>query len=195
VDDFINDGVEINEMEMLENITIRDATHDDFSTVIKLYKIVEEHNKKKEMSHGHELKAIEKVYKNSINKGIFLLIETKDTEEIIGEIHAHKMEGAAVSHVLGELGFIIDPRFHGKNLGQALLNVLLTIVKKDYPYILRLEVMIRESNAKGIDFYKSFGFKEEGRFEKRYFKPNGELESDVALVWFNPNFQNKYEIT
>jgi len=178
---------------MLENITIRDATHDDFSKVIRLYENVKEHSKEK-FPHKLEIEPIKKVFMNSINKGIFLLLETKDTEEVIGEVHGHKLDGVAVSHVLGELGFIIDPRFHGKNLGQALMNVLLTIIKKDYPYVLRLEVMVRESNTKGINFYKSFDFVQEGRHIKRFKHPDGTLENELSLIWFNPAYRERNEI-
>ena len=176
------------------NLIIRSASKGDLNNLINLYKEVSSLSTEK-IFYEIDGKHITEILERSTEKGIMLLLEDDKTKKIYGELHAYKPKGKAVNHIICELSIIIHPLAHGKNLAALMLVYLLTLIKEQYPDVLRVEILVRESNTKGIDFYKSFGFKEEGRFERRYLKPNGELESDVALVWFNPNFKNKYEIS
>ena len=77
-------------------------------------------------------------------------------------------------------------------IGKALFSTFLNEIKNLYPSILRVELITRESNKKGISLYKNLGFIEEGRFEKRILPETHILEADIPMVWFNPNFQSNF---
>ncbi|OOG76544.1 GNAT family N-acetyltransferase [Algoriphagus sp. A40] len=109
---------------------------------------------------------------------------------IVGEIHAYKLEPNVFSHVLSELTIAVHPDFQGKGIGKALFSAFLTEVETRRPDIFRVELISRESNKKAIQFYSSLGFQQEGRFEKRIDSGNGTFEADIPMAWTNPGFKH-----
>lgn len=108
--------------------------------------------------------------------------------QIVGEIHAHQLVPKVFSHVLSELTVVVHPDFRGKGIGKALFSAFLKEVATKWPDILRVELIARESNQKAIHLYKSLGFKEEGRLEKRIDTGGGTFEADIPMAWMNPAF-------
>jgi ribosomal protein S18 acetylase RimI-like enzyme len=74
-------------------------------------------------------------------------------------------------------------------IGKKLFGALLEIVSNERPDILRIELIVRESNLKAIGFYQSLGFTIEGRLEKRIRGITGLLEADIPMAWFNASFK------
>ncbi|HSF52613.1 MAG TPA: N-acetyltransferase [Algoriphagus sp.] len=111
-----------------------------------------------------------------------------DSMNIIGEIHAYKLEPKVFSHVLSELTVAVHPDFQGMGLGRALFSAFLIEVKTSRPDILRVELISRESNKKAIHFYESLGFKQEGRLENRIDLGEGIFEADIPMAWINQEF-------
>lgn len=109
---------------------------------------------------------------------------------IVGEIHAYKLEPKVFSHVLCELTIAVHPDSQGKGLGRALFLAFLSEIRTKRPDILRVELIARESNQRAIQLYKSLGFKEEGRLEKRIDSGDGTFEADIPMAWINPVFKN-----
>ena len=66
---------------------------------------------------------------------------------------------------------------------------MLTRVENERPDILRVELVVRESNKKAILFYMQLGFKIEGRFENRIDVRNGTFEADIPMAWMNKNYK------
>jgi ribosomal protein S18 acetylase RimI-like enzyme len=64
-----------------------------------------------------------------------------------------------------------------------LFRKLLDSVIGEKPEILRIELIARESNIKAIHFYKSLGFRIEGRFVNRIKSVNGGYEADIPMAW------------
>lgn len=108
---------------------------------------------------------------------------------IIGEIHAYKLEPKVFSHVLSELTIVVHPDFQGKGVGRALFSAFLTEVETRRHDILRVELISRESNKKAIQFYSTLGFQQEGRLEKRIDSGDGTFEADIPMAWINPKFR------
>lgn len=111
--------------------------------------------------------------------------------DIVGEIHAHKLQPQVFSHVLSELTIAVHPDFQGKGVGKALFSAFLEEVATSRPDILRVELISRESNLKAIRFYESLGFKQEGRFEQRIDRGDGTFEADIPMAWINTRFGQK----
>lgn len=108
---------------------------------------------------------------------------------IIGEIHAYKLEPKVFSHVLSELTIVVHPDFQGKGVGRTLFSAFLTEVETRRNDILRVELISRESNKKAIQFYSTLGFQQEGRLEKRIDSGDGTFEADIPMAWINPKFR------
>lgn len=108
--------------------------------------------------------------------------------QMVGEIHAYKLEPSVFSHVLSELTVVVHPDHRGKGIGRALFEALLHEVESSRNDILRVELIARESNARAIKFYETLGFKREGRLEQRINSSDGSFEADIPMAWFNPSF-------
>ena len=109
--------------------------------------------------------------------------------QIVGEIHAYKMEPSVFSHVLSDLTVVVHPDFRGKGIGRALFSAFLQEVKSSHSDILRVELIARESNKKAISMYESLGFQREGELKKRINSGKGVFEADIPMSWINPNFK------
>ena len=60
---------------------------------------------------------------------------------------------------------------------------LLKEVKNNRPNILRVELIVRESNKHAVKFYESLGFKREGKLENRIRSVEGGFEADIFMAW------------
>ncbi len=109
--------------------------------------------------------------------------------QIIGEIHAYKLEPSVFSHVLSELTIVVHPDFRGKGVGKALFSAFIEEVKSNRLDILRVELAARESNRNAISMYESLGFRREGELKKRINSGKGVFEADIPMAWINPNFK------
>ncbi len=170
------------------DLLIRKGSLEDFEILLSLYKETANSSADK-FPFGVEEDQVKSLLEKCVDKGIMILLEHKQSNLLIGEIHAYKPKGKALTHVFSEFGFIVHPKAHGKNIGPILMDVFLNLVRKQFQDVLRLEVMVRESNTKALTFYESFAFKREGVLERRFRRPDGIYESDIPMVWFNPDFK------
>jgi len=121
--------------------------------------------------------------RKSLENGVILVSIDERTSTVNGEIHCYCPNLKVFSHVLGELTIAVDPDYQGQGIGRRLFTTLLDTVIHEKPEILRVELIARESNVKAIKFYESFGFKKEGRFEKRIRSAGGGFEADIPMAW------------
>lgn len=121
----------------------------------------------------------------SLKNGLILV--AKEKCEIVGEIHAYSPPIFAFQHLLTDLTIVVHPKHQGKGIGKKLFLNFLKIVESAYAHILRVELFVREHNARNVAFYKKLGFINEGRQENKIFSESG-LETPLHMVWFNPKF-------
>jgi len=170
--------------------SVRKADSSDYERVVKLYK---------EVAAGlGEFTRIESeitgdyttnFFNKSLSGGLILLVPNPENEdELIAEIHAYKPGQILYSHILQDTVLAVHPAFQGKGFGKLLWNSFLEEITLNRQDICRLEIIIRETNYRTIDYYKSLQFKIEGRLEKRVDSGIGKLEADIPMCWFNPNF-------
>ncbi len=131
---------------------------------------------------------IDRILNAALHKGIIFVAEYNGA--LIGSVLKYKHEQKVFSHVLGEGSILVDPEFQGIGIGSKIFTALLDEVKEHHPDILRLELMVRESNP-AIKLYERLGFQKEGEFKNRIKGVTGKFESDIPMAWFNPNFQGK----
>jgi len=170
---------------------IRHANTSDFNKIYALYKKVA--TKTTGLAHsGDEItdEHIESIMQNSSETGIELVIDHPDnSNQIIAEIHCYKLIPKVFSHVLSELTIAVDPDHQGKGIGRMIFMYLLDFIRNNRSDIMRVELISSESNLKAISLYESLGFTMEGKFEHRIKNNRNELEADIPMAWFNPNFK------
>ena len=164
-------------------ITIRKTTLIDHDQILLLYQKVASikgglARMQEEISDDH----VSGFLKKSQNQGLSILA-LNDKKEIVGEIHAYVSGLFCFSHVFTELSIAVDPGCQGQGVGRKLFEHFLTEIINNYPKILRIELICRESNKKAIKLYHSLGFEKEGQFKNRIQNPDGSLESDISMAW------------
>jgi putative acetyltransferase len=168
-------------------VTIRHTNLKDYPELISLYKEVAR------VSGGiirtdHEINFdyVNAFIENSIKKGLSLTAEKNS--KIVAEIHAYTPDIYAFRHILSDLTIVVHPDHQNKGIGKKLFSKFLEIVEIEFPYILRVELYVREENRPIVEFYKSLGFINEGRQENKILNAENELETPLHMVWFNPNY-------
>ena len=175
--------------ETASPIIIRRAENDDSAGIKALYQTVAKQGGGIARSYDEITdEYIKRNLTNALSKGK-IYVGTSNGK-IIGSLHTYKLEPKVFAHVLSELTIAVHPDFQSKGVGKRLFLTLLDDIKDNEPSILRVELMARESNAKAINFYKTIGFVQEGRLEKRIRNNSDNLEADIAMAWFNPNFKD-----
>ncbi len=169
---------------------IRKATEADASALLQLYRRVADVEGGISRSTNEINEAfIDEVLHKALSGGFIYVAENPfHNEVIIAEIHTYPTGIQSLQHTLGHLQIIVHPDFQGTGIGRRIFSTLLQDITANHQSIARVELIVRESNTRAITFYKTLGFKEEGLFERRILSSNGELENDVPMAWFNPNY-------
>ena len=102
--------------------------------------------------------------------------------QVVAEIHTYAPGLRIFAHVLGDLTVAVDTPLHGQGVGQQLFEILLAEVQIRFPHVSRVELLVRESNARAIALYEQLGFRREGRLEGRVAGTHG-LEADIPMAW------------
>ncbi|MCU0448223.1 MAG: GNAT family N-acetyltransferase [Bernardetiaceae bacterium] len=127
-------------------------------------------------------------WEQSTAQGLILAAFAPDGTAL-GEIHAYPYPLAALAHNLTELTIVVAPDQQGRGLGKVLFQRFLAEVEARFPHILRVELFVRQANAKARQFYRSLGFNDEGVHYHKIRNANGHLESPVQMTWFNPGYR------
>lgn len=130
---------------------------------------------------------IEQIVTEATQCGIMLI--AREGEKPVGEIHAYTPSLQAFRHILTELTIVVHPDYQGQGIGKLLFQSFLEKVRQDFSHILRVELYTREHNQKNVAFYESLGFQNEGRQADKIMGPEGQLETPLHMVWFNPAFE------
>lgn len=125
--------------------------------------------------------------KKSLDRGLVLVAESHPNT-VAAEIHAYPSGLRVFHHVLSDLTIVVHPNTQGRGLGKKIFSAFLEEVKTHRRDIKRVELIARESNARGIRLYESLEFAVEGRLEGRIRDRNGRFEADIPMAWTNPNF-------
>lgn len=129
---------------------------------------------------------------NALEKGLIFVIENPDnSQELIAEIHCYKYDPKCFQHTLGNLTIVVHPNFQNQGLGRIIFAHLLKEIETNYQDIVRVELMVRQSNKKAAKLYQSLGFEIEGVCKNRISNSSGDLESDMMMAWLNSNFINQ----
>ena len=160
---------------------IRQANLNDFKKIYTLYKkVATETTGLARTSDEITEQYMHDVMKNARESGIELVIDNPaSSNEILREIHCYKLGPKTFGHLLSELTIAVDPDHQGKGLGRMIFTYLLNIITNKRPDILRVELISRETNLKALSFYKSLGFKREGKFENRIRSDENGFEVDI----------------
>jgi ribosomal protein S18 acetylase RimI-like enzyme len=168
-----------------KSVTVRKATLLDKSKLFNLYQIVSQQEGgiariQNEITEDWLMNCMLK----SLENGVMLVVPHPEKDELIAEIHTYGSGLKVFNHVFGDLTIVVNPAFQGTGVGRMIFVKLLEEVTLNHPEVLRVELIVRESNKRAIAFYEKIGFVQEGRMERRIHGINGELEADIPMAWF-----------
>ncbi|WP_319205301.1 GNAT family N-acetyltransferase [uncultured Ilyobacter sp.] len=123
---------------------------------------------------------VEGFVKKAIDSGIIVVAEVEG--KIIGELHGCRENFHLFDHVINNINIAVLREYRGMGLGKSLFKYFFKKVNKKKD-IMRLEVLVRESNPRAIYFYEKVGFIREGRLRGRIKNFKGELEADIMMGW------------
>ncbi len=126
---------------------------------------------------------IEKILNVSLANGVAIGAVDREKSVLAGFILARKPGPRAFDHVLTDLTIGVHPDYQSKGVGRRLFLDFLEHIQSNRSDILRVELIVRESNQRAISFYESIGFRSEGVLERRIRATNGEFESDIPMGW------------
>lgn len=175
----------------IEKIVFRKATIKDTSEIFRLYKLQAKipgtlNRDEIEISKKYVEEFTLRALKNSSQ---FVAVDTFRNNLIVGEVHCYKLEPKSYNHALSELSIVIHPEYQGKGLGKRIFEVFLNNIIQNRADILRVELVVKESNVRAIKFFESFGFIIEGRLERRIRSINNKFEAEIPMAWFNPKYR------
>jgi len=113
-----------------------------------------------------------------------LAIGAWDGSRLAGLIKASRMPSEQFQHVLWDLTVAVDPDFQGRGVGYSLFSELLDRAATLTPSIQRVELVVREGLTHAIRLYERIGFRQEGRFERRFRLASGAYEADLPMALF-----------
>ena len=103
---------------------------------------------------------------------------------LVGLIKAIRMPSVQFQHVLWDLTVAVDPESQGRGIGRKLFEALLANAANLTPKVERIELVVREGLTHAIRLYERLGFRQEGRFERRFRLSNGAYEADLPMALF-----------
>jgi ribosomal protein S18 acetylase RimI-like enzyme len=144
------------------DVSTRKATTDDFKGVGELYRAVAKTvggiaRNESEITDEY----VRSIIDSSLKKGMMIVAEARGGK-LCGVVHAYKPGIAAFSHVFSDLTIAVHPKFQGKGVGRMIFSAFLDEIKQRRPDILRVELIVRESNLRGLLLYETLGFVREG---------------------------------
>ncbi len=100
----------------------------------------------------------------------------------IGLIKASRMPSVQFQHVLWDLTIAVDPDSQGLGIGRRLFEELIASARSMTPAVERIELVVREGLTHAIRLYERVGFRQEGRFERRFRLSDGSVEADLPMA-------------
>jgi putative acetyltransferase len=105
-----------------------------------------------------------------------------DDARLIGMIKASRMPSVQFQHVLWDLTVAVDPDAQGSGVGRKLFEQLIATAATLTPRVERIELVVREGLTHAIRLYDRIGFRQEGRFERRFRLSDGTYEADLPMA-------------
>ena len=127
-----------------------------------------------------DLPWMEESLAGALNGGV--AIGAWDGSKLVGIIKASRMPSVQFQHVLWDLTVAVDPDSQGRGIGRSLFEAMLANAATLTPKIERIELVAREGLTHAIRLYERLGFRQEGRFERRFRLSNGEYEADLPMA-------------
>ena len=166
------------------SLELREAGPDDRQALLELYRRVAAGGELARRPEEIDAHYVDGFLAAATARGLALIAESE--AGLVGELHAYAPEPASFRHVWSSLTIVVDPTTQGQGVGRALFERFLHTIQQR-PDVRRVELFVRESNARARAFYESLGFVAEGRFEGRIRRADGGLEADIPMAWIRPS--------
>lgn len=176
----------------MEEIQIRLATESDISSIQELYRAVATTGGLARKETEITFEYIAEFVGKSLKSGLILVAcAPENVSQIIGELHGYRLGPEIFAHVLENVTMAVHPEYQGKGIGRSLLQHFQSEISQHHRHFLKIELKCFSTNEKALNLYQKYGFKVEGRQEKRVQLAPGLFADGLALAWFNPNYRLK----
>ena len=173
-------------------VTVRRAVMSDARSIFDLY-IRVAHEEPGHLSLEEDEVTLDYIHNelhHGFHRGLVMVLEMDGC--IIGYLNAYTSEVCCSAHVLTQTTMMIEPGCQDRGLGGTLLESYLQDMQSTMPHIYRFELFPHQSNQRAIEFYEHHGFVRESEAAAKIRTTAGTFESEVTLVWFNPNFSETH---
>lgn len=121
-----------------------------------------------------------RIEKHLQNPGVSIhLVAVLEDGRVIANAKIQQFFPALLQHV-GVIDLGVAPEFQGFGVGRAMMDQLLDLADTDV--LLRLELYVREDNARAIKLYESLGFRHEAARKSFVRLPDGRFVNDLIMV-------------
>jgi len=170
-------------------VITRRARKDDTAALLDLYKQVSRTVGGIARAPGEISAAyIDHALSAALERGLMMVAHAEaDEKHLWGAVHAYRSDVRAFSHMFSDLTIVVHPDHQGQGVGRKVFTAFLEDIKENMKDIFRVELIVRESNLRGLLLYETLGFIREGRLENRIQSVSGGYEADIMMAWFNPN--------
>jgi RimJ/RimL family protein N-acetyltransferase len=166
----------------MEELLLRPMTPADAGVLLSLYRAVAATPNSGLARHSDE---IDSGYVDAFLRGQdtgWMSIGAFHGTDLVGEIHAMRMQPRQFHHVLTDLTIAVHPRMQGHGVGSRLFAELFARTARLDPPVTRIELVARTGNAAAIRLYERLGFRAEGRFRDRVHLADGRIEDDIPMA-------------
>ena len=166
----------------MEGLLLRPTTPPDAAALLSLYRAVAATPNSGLARHTDE---IDGGYVDAFLGGrdsCWMSIGAFHDGDLVGEIHAARMQPRQFHHVFTDLTIAVHPRMQGHGVGSRLFGELFACAARLDPPVTRIELVARTGNAAAIRLYERLGFRAEGRFRDRVRLADGRVEDDIPMA-------------
>ncbi len=128
------------------------------------------------VSYEQDLEWFDKLVRHPDDRQVYFAVEKLDGGQLIGYC---TLRNVNLVHRHAELGIFVEKEHAHNGYGMEVLNLLVTYAFH-YLNLRRIFIHVLSSNAPALDFFKAFGFKEEGRLRK-HVSYRG-IEQDLVIM-------------
>lgn len=119
------------------------------------------------------------IFDELYQSGILYIYENADGQ-ILSTCIVERLERRCI-HTVCLSTLATNPEYHRQGIGTKFLRQLLDEIRQD-KQIKRIELYAEDDNQIGLNFYKKFGFEEEGRMRKAIKRANDEHFVDELIL-------------
>lgn len=165
----VKNGNELFDNNVYQDIIIKEATPKDAHALIHYVNTISDESDFLTFGVGEfniSLKEEEKILEDYLARENAIYLIATHENKIVGSLNFSGGTRSRISHT-GELGVSVLKEYWGNGIGTSLIKYLINWAEES-GIIKKINLGVREDNAKAIGLYKKLGFREEGKITREF---------------------------